>query len=40
MTLDKTVRRGMNNLAVCIMTDLADIVDKKIREDLWKFSSG
>lgn len=29
MTLDKTVRRGMNNLAVSRITDLADIVDKK-----------
>ena len=40
MTLPKTVRRGMNNLAVNGITDLANLVDKKVRKDLWKLISG
>ena len=40
MTLPKTVRRGMNNLAVNGITDLANLVDKKVRKDLWKLVSG
>ena len=40
MTLRKTVRRGMNNLDVNGITDLADLVCKKVRKDLWKLISG
>ena len=40
MTLPKTVRRGINNLAVNRITDLANLVYQKVRNDLWKLISG
>ena len=37
MTLPKTVRRGMNNLAVNGITDLVNLVDKRrpVEVDQW-----
>ena len=40
MTLPKTVRRGINNLAVNGITDLASLLDKNVRKDLWKLING
>ena len=40
MTLHKTVRRRMNNLAVSGITDLVNLVDEEVRKDLWKLTVG
>ena len=39
MTLPKTVRRGMNNLAVNGIMALVNLIDKEVRKDLWKLIS-